>query len=324
MADRVNLIKRASWIAIGGNAFLAILKISVGFFAGSLSVVADGIDSTADVLISIITLCIAYLLTKPPNLKFPYGYAKAEANATVVVSFLIFFAGAQLAISSVKRLISGTTTEIPELVAIFAILTSIGLKYILSWYLGHIGKKINSSMLRANAKNMKSDVIISFSVLAGLVLTYLFKIPAIDSIMALLVSIWVIWVAVRIFIETNMELMDGNIEKNIYEKVFEITESIPETRNPHRMRIRRAGSKLMINIDIELDGNMSLSEAHEISHKIEKKIKNELDYEVFDVIIHIEPYGDDIHEEDIGISKEVLKSTEKTIQELKKQNNQFF
>ena len=170
---------------------------------------------------------------------------------------------------------------------------------------------------------MKSDVIISFSVLAGLVLTYLFKIPAIDSIVALLVSIWVIWVAVRIFIETNMELMDGNIEKNIYEKVFEIIEEIPEARNPHRMRIRRAGSKLMINIDIEMDGEMKLSEAHEISHRIEKKIKDELDYEVFDVIIHIEPYGDDIHEEEIGISKEELKDKEKTEQESKKKNRLF-
>ena len=323
MADRISQIKRASWIAIGGNAFLAVLKIAVGIFAGSLSVVADGIDSTGDVLISIITLCIAYLLTKPPNLKFPYGYAKAEANATIVVSFLIFFAGAQLAISSVKRLISGGATEIPETVAIVAIVVSIGLKYILSWYLGRIGKKIDSSMLRANAKNMKSDVIISFSVLAGLVLTYIFKIPAIDSIVALLVSIWVIWVAVRIFIETNMELMDGNIGKNIYEKVFEIVEAIPEARNPHRMRIRRAGNKLMINIDIELDGEMKLSKAHEISHRIEKKIKDELDYEVFDVIIHIEPYGDDIHEEDIGISKEELNDDGSAIQEPKKKSGLF-
>lgn len=318
MTERISHIKRASWIAIGGNAFLAVLKIVVGFIAGSLSVVADGIDSTGDVLISIITLSIAYLLIRPPSLKFPYGYAKAEANATVVVSFLIFFAGAQLAISSVKRLISGTTIEIPDTLAFFAIGISIVLKLALSGYLGRIGKKINSSMLRANAKNMKSDVIISLSVLAGLALTYLFKIPAIDSIVALLVSIWVIWVAVRIFIETNMELMDGNIEKNIYEKVFEIIEAIPEARNPHRMRIRRAGNKLMINIDIELDGEMSLSEAHKISHRIEKKIKDELDYEVFDVIIHIEPYGDNTHEEDIGISKEELKEKENAILESKK------
>jgi cation diffusion facilitator family transporter len=306
MTDRTRLIKRVSWIAIGGNAALAILKITAGFISGSLSVVADGTDSAGDVMISVVTLFIAYLLVKPPNLRFPYGYAKAEANATVVVSFVIFFAGAQLAISSLKRIIAGSIVELPGSLAIIAVVVSIVVKFILSWYQSYIGRKINSRMLIANAKNMQSDVIISFSVLLGLLFTHFLKIPSIDSIVALLVSLWVIWVAIRIFIETNMELMDGNIERNIYEQVFEIIERIPEASNPHRMRIRRAGSKLMINIDIELDGEMSLAKAHEISHKIEKKIKEGLDYEVFDVIIHIEPFGDDIHEETIGISRDVL------------------
>ena len=307
MTDRIRLLKRASWVAIGGNAFLAILKISVGFISGSLSVVADGTDSGGDVLISIVTLSIAYLLTKPPNLRFPYGYAKAEANATIVVSFVLFFAGAQLAIFSVKRIVTGSVSEIPGTLAIVAIVVSILVKLLLSFYQGRIGRKINSSMLVANAKNMQGDVMISLSVLIGLIFTILFKIPSLDSIVALLVSLWVIWIAVRIFIETNMELMDGNIGRNIYEQVFEIIGKIPEASNPHRMRIRRAGSKLMINIDIELDGEMTLAEAHKISHQIEKKIKEGLEYEVFDVIIHIEPYGDDIHEEEIGISKDVLK-----------------
>ena len=306
MPDRIRQIKRASWVAIGGNAFLAVLKISVGIYAGSLSVVADGFDSGGDVLISIITLGIAYLLAKPPNLKFPYGYAKAEANATVGVSFIIFFAGAQLAISSIKRIMAGSVVEIPDTAAIIAIITSIALKLLLGWYQSRIGRKINSSMLVANAKNMQSDVLISFSVLVGLILTFIFKIPVIDSIVALLVSLWVIWISIRIFIEANLELMDGNIEKDIYEQVFQIIEGIHEARNPHRMRIRRAGNKLMINIDIELDGEMSLLKAHEISHIIEKKIKEELKYEVFDVIIHVEPIGDDTQEEKLGISKDVL------------------
>ena len=71
--ERIKKIKLASWIGIGGNAFLAIFKIVAGIVAGSLSVVADGIDSSGDTLISVMTLYIAYLLSKPPNLKFPYG-----------------------------------------------------------------------------------------------------------------------------------------------------------------------------------------------------------------------------------------------------------
>jgi len=312
MTDRIKQIKHASWIAIGGNAFLAVFKILAGSLSGSLSVIGDGIDSSGDVLISIITLFITYLLTKPPNLKFPYGYGKAEANATIVLSFIIFFAGAQLAITSTKRLISGSIGELPGRLAIIAIVLSILLKLFLAWYQRFIGQKVQSSMLIANAKNMQGDVIISSSVLIGLILTYLLNLPFFDSITALLVSLWVIWIAVKIFIETNMELMDGNIEKAVYEQVFDIVEHVPQVRNPHRMRIRRAGSKLMINIDIELNGRMTLKEAHEISHIIEKKVKGELKYDVFDVIIHIEPFGDHIHEEVIGISKDVLKTKNDT------------
>jgi len=304
--QRIKQIKRASWIAIVLNALLAAFKVASGFIAGSLSVVADGVDSSADVVISIITLSVAFIINKPPNLKFPYGYAKAEANATVVVAFVLFFAGAQLAVSSVTRMFNHSVIEIPGNLALIAIVVSISGKIFLSWYQHHVGKKIQSSLLLANAKNMQGDVVISTSVLVGLLLTYYFKIAILDSIVSFLVSIWILWLAVKIFIETNMELMDGNIERAIYEQVFDIVEKVPGVHNPHRMRIRRAGNKLMINIDIELDGKMSLKNAHDISHKIEKKIREELKYDIFDVIIHSEPIGHHIIEQNIGISKETL------------------
>ncbi|MBN1598492.1 MAG: cation transporter [Bacteroidales bacterium] len=306
MSDRAKSIRRASVIGILGNLFLAILKLVAGIISGSLSVVADGVDSCGDVFISFITLYIATLLSKPPNIKFPYGYGRAEANATVVLSFLIFFAGMQLALSSGKRLISGTAIEMPGMIAIVAIVISIFSKFGLASYQRYMGKRTQSNMLIAYSKNMQSDVIISASVLTGLILTHVFKLPILDSIVALLVSIWVIWVAIKIFLETNLELMDGNIEKDIYKKVFDLVESIEGVKNPHRMRIRRVGNKLMINIDIELDGELTLKEAHDISHKAERKIRKELEHDVFDVVIHIEPFDDTIKEEEIGVSRDVL------------------
>ena len=306
MSERINQIKFASWIGIIGNSFLALFKIIAGILAGSLSVIADGVDSSGDVLISVLTLIIAYVITRPPNLKFPYGYGKAEPNATIVLSFLILFAGAQLAISAVNRLIHGSVVELPGNLAFVAVIISIIIKLILARYQYYIGKKAKSRMLIANSKNMQADVIISVSVLLGLIMTHLLKLPFLDSLFALLVSLWVVWVAIKIFIETNMELMDGNVERETYERVFEIVESVPEVRNPHRMRIRRAGHRLMINIDIEIDGEITLQHAHEISHIVEKKIREGLKDEVFDVILHIEPYGDETQEEELGVSRDKL------------------
>ena len=114
---------------------------------------------------------------------------------------------------------------------------------------------------------------VCYTKLLRLVLTQWFKFPLLDTLVALLVGLWVMWVAIKIFIETNLELMDGNIEKCIYERVFHLVEEVPEVKNPHRMRIRRAGHKLLINIDIELDGSMSLHHAHELSHIVEQHIK---------------------------------------------------
>lgn len=306
MQDRIKQIKRASWVGIVGNAILSVLKIVVGFIAGSLSVVADGTDSAGDVLISFMTLYVASLLIKPPNIKFPYGYGKAEPNATKALSFVIFFAGAQLAISSVRRLINGEIPEMPDKIAIIVIIISIIGKLILAWYQMFIGKKANSRMLVANARNMQGDVVISASVLVGLIFVYILKIPILDTITALLVSIWIMRIAVRIFIETNLELMDGNVEKQIYQRVFEIVEGVEGVKNPHRMRIRQVGNKLMVNIDIELDGDMSLKNAHMISHVVEKSIKCGLEQEVFDVIIHVEPYDDTIEEPQLGITRKTL------------------
>lgn len=306
MPQRIGLIKKASWIGIIGNAVLSLSKIIVGFISGSLSVVADGTDSAGDVLISCMTLYIASLLIKPPNIKFPYGYGKAEPNATKALSFVIFFAGAQLAISSIKRLFSGEVPQMPDKIAIAVIIISIIGKLILAWYQLYIGKKTNSSMLIANARNMQGDVVISASVLAGLIFIFVLKIPVLDTITALLVSLWIMRIAVRIFIETNLELMDGNVEKQIYQKVFELVEGVEGVKNPHRMRIRQVGHQLMINIDIEVDGDITLKEAHIISHIVEKKIKCGLIQDVLDVIIHVEPYDDNIEEQKLGITRDVL------------------
>ena len=92
MSARENKIKKAAWIAISGNAFLSVLKITTGLIAGSLALVADGVDSFGDIISSVIILLTARILSRPPNKKYPYGYAKADTIATKALSFFIFFA----------------------------------------------------------------------------------------------------------------------------------------------------------------------------------------------------------------------------------------
>ena len=289
-------------MGIFGNAFLSAIKISVGFVSGSLAVVADGVDSSSDIITSIITLITARFLTKPPNKKYPYGYGKADTIATKLLSFIIFFAGAQLFIVAIKKLIAGGNTEVPSKLAIYITIISIFGKLFLAFHQTRVGKKTRSAMLIANGKNMQNDILISGSVLIGLLFIYVFKMPILDTIFALLVSLWVLRVAFNIFRETSLELMDGTKDCTIYERIFDAIESVEGAHNPHRVRARNIGHKVMIAIDLEVDGELSLREAHEIAHKVEDSIKSKID-NVFDVAIHIEPLGDNKEERALGITK---------------------
>ena len=307
MKNREYEIKKASWIGIIGNGLLAIAKVVIGFISGSLAVVADGIDSMSDIITSVITLITARVLSKPPDIRFPYGYGKADTIATKALSFIIFFAGAQLAITTARKFIQGTTTELPDKIAIIATVISIIGKLLLAWHQKRIGKKTGSTMLVANGKNMQNDVLISSAVLTGLAFTFFLNMPVIDTIAAFLVSIWIMKVAFDIFMQSNLDLMDGIDDCSIYNEIFNAIEDIQGVYNPHRVRARKIGHKLMIAIDIEVDGDISLQKAHELAHQVETNIKTKIE-NVFDVAIHTEPIGDKIKEKKFGLSRDSLSS----------------
>jgi len=290
MQDRVSLMKKASIIAIVGNAALAASKLVIGFLSGSLAVVGDGIDSSTDVVIAVIALLTARIVEKPGDREHPYGHSRAETVSTTVLAFIVFFAGSQLLVRTATSLIAGEVAELPSSLAIYVTVVSIAGKLLLSWSQFHYGKKTGSTMLIANGKNMRSDVVISCSVLAGLFFTFVFSMPILDRVTALLVSLWIIKVAAGIFREANTELMDGTQGDGPYGEVFSAVNSVPGAGNPHRTRVRRLGSILIVDLDIEVDPELSVAAAHAIAVEVEGAIKRALP-EVYDVIVHVEPRG---------------------------------
>jgi len=305
MGKREKKISFASWISIFGNGILSILKIVIGLVTNSLAVVGDGIDSASDIVISIITLVTAKIISRPPDKKYAYGYEKADSIASKLLSFFVFFAGAQLLYTSVKKLISGETTEIPGIWAIYVTILSIIVKLLLAWYQKKIGKKTDSSMLISNAKNMQNDVVISVAVLLGLLFTVYLNLPVLDPIAAIIVGLWIMKVGFDIFMESNTELMDGVKDPGVYNEIFEAASNTKGVKNPHRVRSRQIGSMHMIQIDIEVDGNVSLYEAHEIAHRVEDNIKQRVE-KVYDIVVHVEPIGDVDRKEKFGLKPEDL------------------
>jgi len=300
MTDRSALLRRASIIALAGNIVLAVAKLAVGAISGSLAVLSDGVDSATDVAIAIMSLVIVAIIDKPGDREHPYGHARAETMATTILAFIVFFAGAQLLLRSAGSLIAGEKPELPGMIAIWVTIVSIVGKLLLAWSQFAIGKKTGSAMLVANGKNMRGDVVTSASVLVGLGATYLFGLPILDRVIALIVSLWIIKNAVEIFMEANTELMDGTSDSGLYKEVFAAVASVDGVGNPHRTRLRKLGSRLVVDLDIEVDPKMSVSKAHDLSVLVEKAIKERLP-EVYDVIVHVEPRGNREEDERYGL-----------------------
>jgi cation diffusion facilitator family transporter len=303
MTDRKKIMLRTSWISVLGNAFLSLLKIAIGAVSNSLAVLSDGLDSASDVVTSLIILITTPIVSRPPNSKFAYGQERAEHVASTILSFAIFFMGSQMFITSIRKIISPEAIELPSLIAIWATVVSIAGKLLLSLYQFRQGKKVDSSMLKANAINMRNDVIISAGVLLGLGFTFVLKLPILDPIVALLISIYIIYSSIGIFKEANLVLMDGISDTSIYEKIIRSVESVPGASNPHRIRSSQVGNMYNIVLDIETEGNITLTEAHYIAQEVEESIKKSVE-NVYDIVVHVEPKGNKHCEEKYGVNKE--------------------
>ncbi len=303
--SRISLIRRASFIALFGNAALAIMKIVTGFLSGSLAVVGDGIDSSTDVAIAVMSLVVASVIDRPADKEHPWGHARAETIATTGLAFVLFFAGSQLVLQAVRDLLGSGIAEIPRRSALIVTAVSIVGKLILAATQFRLGKRAGSSMIIANAKNMRGDVLISAAVFIGLGFSILLGLPQADPITALLVGLWVIRSAVGIFKEVNLELMDGSQDRGPYQAIFEAVRSVPGAGNPHRARMRRIASSWDIDLDIEVDGSMKVKDAHNIAIAVERAIKERID-NVYDIVVHVEPSGENgKHEENecFGLSE---------------------
>ena len=317
-SSRLRLITLAGWIALLGNLLLAVIKLGAGIASGSLAVLGDGLDSATDVSIACMTLIVSKIIQQPSDKEHPWGHGRAETTATMVVAFIIFYAGMQLCLSSGKHILDLLSTNslshkptqensLSGGIALTATTISIAGKLLLAWCQHRLGKKSGSMMVLANARNMATDSIISISVLVGLAAAQLLKLPVIDPVVAFLVGLLVLKNAVSLFMEMNLELMDGNQNKELYRTLFAAVRTVEGVSNPHRVRIRKIASRWDIDMDIEVDAYISLHDAHELAEQVEAAVRQAIP-DVYDIMVHMEPEGHSSHhpEEQYGLSESDL------------------
>ncbi|HBT40306.1 MAG: Cation diffusion facilitator family transporter [Thermotoga sp. 50_1627] len=308
MDDRGKLFSKVAWIGVWTNGALSAAKVLVGLLFNSSAVLADGVDTGTDVFTSLVTLVSGKISSRPPDKTHPYGHERAEAIAAKIVSFIVFYAGASLLFASVKRIILHEHVQIQGVLPLLVTILSIAIKSWLFLYKYRVGKRLNSSVMIADALNMRNDILISGTVLLGVILSKI-GLFWMDSIAALVVSVMIIRTAFSIFRETSYELMDGMRDLEIYREIFDAVESVKGVKNPHKVRVRQVGYKYFVDIDIEVDPSLTVQVGHDIATQVKRAIIARND-RIADVLVHVEPAGN-VEQEPFGLDQEKMNSTNK-------------
>ncbi|QTA37868.1 cation transporter [Thermosipho ferrireducens] len=297
-----NIIKRVAFVALLTNTILAGFKVFVGILFNSMAVLADGIDTSTDILTSTVVLISTKISAKPPDETHPYGHQKSENIGAKIVSFVIFYAGVSLLIESIKRLVTGNyfviTSFIPLLITIVSLIGKTFL-FIIEY---KTGKKYNSASMLAEALNMRNDILLSTLVFLGVFFNKL-GIPWMDPVVGVIMSGIIIKVAFEIFTENVYDLMDGLKPEDmwIYNTIFNSCKECDGVYNPHKVRVRKIGNLYDIDMDIEVSPHLTVSKAHDLTLCLKKKILSKTD-RIFDVVIHVEPIGN-LEKEPFGLGE---------------------
>lgn len=276
------------------NALLTTFKLIAGVLGKSGAMVADAVHSLSDFLTDIVVLIGFKLNSKPEDECHNYGHDKYETLSTVIISVALALVGYQIlksGIINVLLVIKGETLPKPGLIALIAAIISIISKEMLYRYTVIAGKKINSSSVIANAWHHRSDAFSSIGTMIGIGGAIIFgqRLTILDPIASIIVSLFIFKVAYEIFVPSINELVEKSLSNEVRGRIEEAFKELNDVKDYHKLRMRKVGTKTVIESHVLVNENLNVKDAHDIADKVETKIKG-LVGENSIVTIHIEPY----------------------------------
>lgn len=284
--EKFKLGEKWALIGVYGNVLLTVVKALAGVLAGSSAMVADAIHSASDIFASIVVFFSLKIAKRPPDEGHPYGHGKAEAISTSVVSVLLIGAGIQIIWSSITTIINNTA-HTPGVLALYAAVISIVVKEAMFQYTYRVGKKINSPSTMANAWHHRSDAYSSVAALIGIGGARL-GYPILDPVAGAVVALFIIKVGIEIMKDAIRQIMDTVSEQDIIDRIKEVVMKVDGIVNVKRIRARQSGPYIIVDLNIYVDPNLNIKDAHEISLQAKKAVFKNIS-DTFDVMIHIDP-----------------------------------
>ncbi len=275
----------AGVVGIVCNVLLSAAKGLIGFLSGSIAVFADAFNNLTDAVSSIISLIGAKLARRPADKEHPFGHGRYEYIAALVVAFLVIDVGLSCARNSFEKILH------PEALAVggvtFAVLTiSILVKAWLGLFNRRLGKRINSSVMRATAADAMGDVLTTAATLAAMVVYHFFD-RNIDGIVGLIVALIVIWEGVGIVRDTLKPLLGERPDPQLAQKITQMVESYDGIYGSHDLIIHNYGpTRSMATIHAEVSNSADIEQTHELIDRIEREVTRVTG--VF-LVIHMDP-----------------------------------
>jgi cation diffusion facilitator family transporter len=288
---RYREIRKVTLIGSVLDLALGVVKILVGWLAHSQALIADGFHSLSDLATDMVVLYAAKHSHREADEDHPYGHGRIETLATVALGISLMAVAFGIGYDAVRRMNTPELLLDPGLLALGVAIVSVLSKEAIYQYTRHAARRLRSNMLMANAWHSRSDAISSIVVVIG-VGGAMMGHAYLDSVAAIAVAVMIAKIGFELVRDSTRELIDTALDADVTEAIRHEVMSIDGVRALHMLRSRRSGSDALVDLHLQVDPRISVSEGHQIGDTVRRQLLDRID-EVTDVTIHIDPEDDE-------------------------------
>jgi cation diffusion facilitator family transporter len=272
------------------NALLTMGKMAAGIMGNSNALIADAVESLADLFSSVVVWRGVTVAAEPPDEEHPYGHGKAEPLAAAVVATMLLVAALWITIESIREILRPQGP--PAAFTLVVLLVVVLIKELLFRRVLRTATDIESSVIRSDAWHHRSDAITSAFAFIGISVALLGgrKWEEADDVAAILAACVIAFNGWRLLRPAMDELMDTSPEAEWREKISDVAASTPHVVRVEKCIVRKMGFEYFADMHVEVDPEMTVRDAHLVAHRVKDNIRRELP-QVRDVLVHIEPAG---------------------------------
>lgn len=278
--------RKVSILGIIGNIFLLLIKGVIGYLSRSQAMIADSLNSAGDIFASVMTYIGNKIASNPHDENHNFGHGKAEYIFSFLISIAMIYIALISIISSIKSIFSNNHMIFSSKLLIICIVT-IFTKLFMYLYAKYYYKKNNSLLIKSNMNDHRNDMLLTTGTLFAIILSK-YKLYYFDGIIGSIISVSILITGIKIFIESFKILMDEAIDNKTKEKIIEEVLKNKQIQNVESIYTIPVGYKYVLVLIINLDGNKTTFESHNIIDELEKQIEKKFN-KIERVLIHVNP-----------------------------------